>query len=177
MKNIVLIGFMATGKTTVGKIISNKLDFSFVDTDELIQQKCNLGIPEIFAVHGQEYFRKIESEVIKDVSRCDSHVISCGGGVVKNPENISCLKKTGVLVCLRASIDAICNRTNCSNQVRPLLYNKSREEIATLMAERGKYYDAQYTVDTTDISPEAAADMVIEYYRNETGFDFYFPNG
>lgn len=169
MKNIVLIGFMATGKTTVGKIISKKLNFSFVDTDEMIAQKFNLCIPEIFAVHGEEYFRKIESEVVKEVSRYDSHVISCGGGVVKNTENICFLKKNGVLVCLKASIYAVYNRTNCSNDVRPLLNNKSREEIATLMAEREKYYDAQYTVDTTDISPEAAADMVIEYYRNSTG--------
>jgi shikimate kinase len=174
MKNIVLIGFMAVGKTTVGKILSDKLDFKFIDTDEVIENKCNKTIQNIFAEFGEEYFRKIESDVVKIASNWTDTVISCGGGTPKNPDNVHCLEKNGMIICLEADVDAICKRVDISSCIRPILYNKSKNEIEDLMLKRQKYYDvAQYFLDTSDMTPDEVADIIIEYYRKET--DFYLP--
>ncbi|HBM74278.1 MAG TPA: shikimate kinase [Clostridiaceae bacterium] len=174
MKNIVLIGFMAVGKTTVGRMLSDKLNFKFIDTDEVIENKCNKTIQNIFAEFGEGYFRKIESDVVKIASSCTDTVISCGGGTPKDPDNVRSLEKNGMIICLKADADAICKRADISSGIRPILYNKSKNEIEDLMLKRQKYYDvAQYFVDTSDLTPEEVADMIIEYYRKET--DFYVP--
>ena len=85
--NIVLIGIMGAGKTTVGKILSERLNRTFIDTDDYVVKKNNMSIKDMFD-YGEEYFRKCESDTIKDVSRLQDVVISCGGGIVSKKENI-----------------------------------------------------------------------------------------
>lgn len=103
MQNIVLIGFMGSGKTVVAKALSKKLKMKIKDTDKLIEKTTKLKIKEIFAKYGEEYFRKIEKKVAKNVSRGKNIIISTGGGIVKNEINIKNLKKNGIIVYLKNS--------------------------------------------------------------------------
>jgi len=96
-KNIVLIGLMGSGKTTIGKKIAEKLKMKFIDTDELIVQKAQKAINLIFAEDGELFFRDLESEVIEEISKQENIVISTGGGAVLREENLNNLKKNGVL--------------------------------------------------------------------------------
>ena len=93
--NIVLCGFMGCGKTTVGKILSEKLSMKFVDVDELIEQEQGMTISEIFEKYGEIGFRKIENETIKKVSQWNNAIVSTGGGSVLNVDNVTALKSSG----------------------------------------------------------------------------------
>ncbi|MFN3550953.1 MAG: shikimate kinase, partial [Endomicrobiia bacterium] len=86
--NIVITGFMCTGKTSVGKILAKEINFGYIDTDEIIEKFVGLKISEIFACYGEKYFRDIESQVVEKVSKEDKRVISTGGGVVLRKENM-----------------------------------------------------------------------------------------
>ena len=102
MKNIVLIGFMGSGKTTTGKVLKEKTDMTFVDTDELIEAYEGCKISEVFADKGEAYFRRLENETLKNLlSSTDNKVISTGGGIVTNKENIPLLKQLGKVFYLR----------------------------------------------------------------------------
>ena len=160
--NIVLTGFMGVGKSTTGKILAQKLKLNFVDTDEEIEKIYNMTIPEIFAKYGETKFREYETEVIKKVSEKDGCLISCGGGVVKSETNMNYLKQSGKIVNLYASVDKIIkNIDNDAN--RPLIFGKSKDEIANLMNEREKFYkNCHIRIDVTDLSPEQAADEIIK---------------
>ena len=103
MRNIVLIGFMGSGKTVVSKVLSKKLKMKIKDTDELIEKTTKLKIKEIFAKYGEEYFREIEKKVVSNVSKRKNIIISTGGGIVKNELNIKNLKKNGIVVYLKNS--------------------------------------------------------------------------
>lgn len=163
--NIVLIGFMGTGKTAVGKIISDKLEYLFIDTDEEIEKFCGTTIRQIFEDKGEEYFRKIEAEVVSEVSNLNKAVIACGGGVVKNSDNVKKLNSSGVIVCLKADPEIIYKRV-CSDKSRPLASEKSKEEIISLIKEREHLYRvAEFSVDTTYDSEAAIADKIIDFYN------------
>ena len=97
MKNIVLTGFMASGKSSVGKILAEKLNIKFIDTDILIEQKLNKKISDIFKENGEQYFRQQETKVVEEISNLTSCLISCGGGVVLNKYNIELLRKNGIV--------------------------------------------------------------------------------
>lgn len=121
MKNIVLIGMSGTGKTTIGEELSISLNMDFVDTDTLIENKTGISIEKIFSLYGEDYFRKLESEIVRAIYQKKNQVISTGGGIVLNKDNIIKLKKNGVLVLLHASIDTIVKNIEKSKTVRPLL--------------------------------------------------------
>lgn len=120
--NIVLIGFMGSGKSSVGQRLSQLLEMEFIDTDNLIQEKTTLTINEIFEGHGEDFFRKLEIETIKDLQSRKNTIISCGGGVVLNPENIESLKENGKLIWLKARPQEIYKRIS-NDETRPLLGN------------------------------------------------------
>ncbi|KPU44928.1 shikimate kinase [Oxobacter pfennigii] len=163
--NIALIGFMGTGKTTTGMILSEKLGYRFVDSDDEIQNKCGLLISEIFKTKGEDYFRYIEMQVIKELSNQDKSIIACGGGVVKSPENVSNLKKRGIIVCLTADKDIIYDRIS-GNDTRPLVAGKSREEVYNLIEERKQLYTAaDIFIDTSYDSPLIVANRVMDTFR------------
>ncbi|MCL0096891.1 shikimate kinase, partial [Thermodesulfovibrionales bacterium] len=120
MKNIVLTGFMGTGKTEVSRILSQKLNYILIDVDSEIEKEQNITIAEIFKQYGEARFREIESGVIKRLSEAKNAIISTGGGAVLKQENIDNLKKNGVVVCLTALPETILKRTS-NNDDRPLL--------------------------------------------------------
>ena len=167
IKNVVLIGFMGVGKTSSGKMIANQLGFKFIDMDKAIEEKWGMTIPQMFEQHGEAFFREKEKEMCREVAKRKSVVISTGGGTVKDPENVAVLKRSGRIVCLMASVDAILERTAATGQ-RPLLdaYKDRRQGIVELLEQRKEMYSqADYTVDTTDMSPLQVSRDVIAFMK------------
>lgn len=124
MKNIVLIGMSGVGKTTIGKILSTVLNKNFIDTDILIETKSKISIEKIFSLYGETYFRVLESKVIEEISSEENLIISTGGGVILDENNITRLKKNGILILLDSSINNIVSNLKCSMINRPLLNDK-----------------------------------------------------
>src|SRR5574340_1795539 len=120
MNNIVLTGFMGTGKTTIGKALSKRLGMRLVDVDEEIESSEKMTINDIFRTRGEGCFREIETAMIKKLSAGRNIIISTGGGAVLKDENMEALRKNGIVFCLVASADTILERT-ASNEDRPLL--------------------------------------------------------
>ncbi|MEW6087484.1 MAG: shikimate kinase [bacterium] len=152
--NIVLIGFMATGKTILGKILAKKLNMEFIDTDFLIEKNEGKRISKIFKEKGEEYFRNVEKNIIKKASKKNNIVISTGGGAVLLPENMERLKKKGIIICLKTSPEIILERIKQQKGTRPLL-NKPEplKEIKSILKKRAPCYkQADLTIDTSDFA-------------------------
>ncbi|MCD6574598.1 shikimate kinase, partial [Candidatus Aerophobetes bacterium] len=161
--NIVLVGFMGTGKSSVGKELSRVLGKRYIDVDEIIQKKENCSIPRIFAEKGEDYFRKVEEEVIREVSRIDESVISTGGGAVLKRENMENLKKGGIVICLKANLQTILERTTGDEQ-RPLLntHLDRKERIKQLLKKRMPFYNkADIIIDTSSLSVLQTVDRIV----------------
>jgi len=162
--NIVLIGFMATGKSAVGRLAAERLNRRFVETDALIEQKSGRMIPQIFAADGEAGFRKIEIVVVEEVSRGRGQVIACGGGVVVNNINIERLKADGIIIYLTAKPEVIINRVKADSARRPLLeVADPAEKARQLLAARRPLYEsaADITIDTSDLSVSEVAETII----------------
>ena len=170
MKNIVLIGFMGTGKTSVGRLLAGRLGRSFVDIDRKIELDAGMTISEIFTMHGEDYFRRKEQEVIAKVSRYRNAVIATGGGVVLSAENMNRLRANGIVVSLSASVGTILERTGRRN-TRPLLQRPDREEVvAKLLAQRAELYqNADLCIDTDTSAPHQTVGKIIAFLR-QRGF-------
>jgi len=165
LKNIVLIGFMGSGKSTVGKVLSKRLGYSYTDTDTLIEKRTGKTIPEIFEADGEDKFRRIESAILDEVLAQNRAVVSCGGGIVKSERNRSMLKERSVVVYLKTGPEEIFNRVGKSGHKRPLLNVDNPEaEINRLLKEREPLYEevADVIVDTTGKSLEEVADLILE---------------
>lgn len=167
MMNIVLTGFMGTGKSTVGRLLARRLGLKFVDLDELIEAEAGMTIKDIFASKGEPYFRDLESGVVKKLASGafgSSLVVSTGGGAVIRRENRSLFKAWGRLVCLRASVDEVLRRVGDRTD-RPLLARPDRREaIETLLDEReAAYRDCDLEVDTTGVSIEKVAEKISSF--------------
>ncbi len=160
--NIYLIGFMGVGKSTVAKMLSDKLDFELIDTDIEIEKRENRSINEIFSQEGEEYFREKEKELIEELSKKDNMIISCGGGIIKSDVNIANMKKSGSVVLLEASPEIIYNRVKDDNN-RPLLAdNPGIEGIKKLMKEREESYNKAFThkVDASKQPVQVVNDII-----------------
>jgi shikimate kinase len=152
MKNIYLVGFMATGKTSVGRELAKELGKDFFDLDDLIEQREKMRIVEIFQQKGEPYFRKLEKEAIIEVSSKKDLVVGCGGGVIVNEENLANLKKSGLVICLKADMDIILERSKASEQRPLLIVEDPRSRIAELLNKREPFYNqADYKIDTTNL--------------------------
>lgn len=151
--NIYLVGFMGTGKTSVGRLLAKEKGWNFIDLDELIELKQQRRIVDIFAKEGEPYFRKIEKKLLKQVSTQKKFVVACGGGVVLDKDNIKVMKKTGALICLCANCEEILKRVSSSTH-RPILnVAKPRERIELLLKMRAPYYmQADKMIDTSGLS-------------------------
>ena len=148
--NIILIGFMGAGKTTVGKALAVRLQRDFVDMDVELEARVGKPIPRIFAEDGEPVFRRLERALVVELSARSNLVIAAGGGIVLNPDNTRDFGATGCVICLRAAPDEILRRVSASNH-RPLLEQGSKEErIRNLFQQRRHFYDAiAIQVDTT----------------------------
>lgn len=162
MKNIVLTGFMGTGKSGVGKILSKKLSYILIDSDTEIEKEQKMSITDIFRQHGEAIFRDIESDIIKRLSEMENVVISTGGGVVLRESNIENLRKKGVIVCLTASAETILRRVEHSND-RPLLQvDNPLQKIKELLNSREQYYrNADITISTEGKSLKEIASEIL----------------
>lgn len=136
-KNIVLIGMPGSGKTTLGEIIHKRLQIKFIDMDAFIEHKHGMTIPELF-MHGEEYFRKLESEAVQKLSCKKSTIIATGGGVVKNHLNMQYLKKNGIIIFIDRPVKNIINDINISN--RPLLKD-GVQMLYSIFNERYELYN------------------------------------
>lgn len=139
--NIVLTGFMATGKSEISKAISQISEYKCVDTDDMIIKAAGKSIQRIFDEDGESEFRRIEHEVIRRAAELDGYVIATGGGVPLNRDNITELRKNGVIVNLNPSFEVITQRLERARQTRPLLQNQSTDEIKKRFIDRQPFYD------------------------------------
>lgn len=162
-KNIVLTGFMGAGKSTVGRILAKTLGMRFVDTDEEIERRAGMSIPEIFSEYGEEHFRDLESEVIREISSWENAVIVTGGGAVIREENRKWLRKNGIIVYLHVEPEEAFRRLR-DNTSRPLLMVENPlNRIRELMEKRREFYrDNDFEIDTTGLSPEEVAEEIIK---------------
>ena len=158
---------MGTGKTTVGKILSHKLNRKFVETDDVIEQREGKKITEIFSQYGEPYFRKLEKELLEELSAQSDLIISCGGGLICSPPNAQVLKSTGIVFNLLAAPATIYSRTKHYIH-RPLLnVDDSSKKIEELLNERKPYYEqAHHSIDTDALSPEEIADTIMRILPN-----------
>lgn len=168
-KNVVLTGFMGTGKTVVGKFLAKRLGYKYIDTDEVIEKRVGMKINEIFEKKGEKYFRNIESRVVKDVSKLSGYVIATGGGVVLRSKNMDELEKNGVIINLKASPETIYQRTIKTKGVRPLIDKPNpKKEIVKLLNYRRKFYKrCDFAVFTDRLKLEDVVDKIINFLKSE----------
>ena len=161
--NIVLIGFMGTGKTAVGRCLASRLGRSFVDTDAMIEARAGRTIARIFAEDGEAAFRALEAAAVEEAGASRGAVIATGGGVPLRAENMRRLRGRGVIVALTAAPQAILARVGASGD-RPLLGADPEAAVRRLLAKRGAAYrDADLVVDTSDAAAEEVADVVLTF--------------
>ena len=167
--NIVLTGFMGTGKTTTGIALAKKLNRTFIDTDICIEERFKMSIPEIFRVHGEKSFRNLEEEIIREVSGQQFAVISTGGGIVLNKENINHLRKKGKIYLLHGDLRTIITNLKASRSNRPLLNNSDWEKtVEELLKFRKDLYhnSADFIISIGKKTILNIADEIIELHRN-----------
>jgi shikimate kinase len=165
MKNIVLIGFMATGKSTIGRRLAQRLSREYVDTDKDIEAITGMTVAQIFASDGIRRFRSEENLLVKRLAPREGLVIATGGGMVLNPENVRLLKEKGILIALTAAPDIICARVK-GKKTRPLLQGGALDaRISRLLKERQHLYDqADLVVDTGSCSVGETVEKIISYF-------------
>ncbi|MFH5182991.1 shikimate kinase [Paenibacillus sp. TAB 01] len=160
--NIVLIGFMGTGKSTVGRMLSERLGWTFTDTDILIERQQGTTISEIFRLHGEAAFRKIESETIEAVLQGERQVVSTGGGAVLAEQNRRNMLEGGLVVALSATAETIIERVS-QDQTRPLVQGDVSERVHTLLETRKHAYDfAELRIDTSELSVEQIVQKIVD---------------
>ncbi len=160
--NIVLVGFMGTGKTTVGRVMAERLGWRHIDTDRIIETEEGMSIPDIFSGRGEPYFRRKESEVIKRVMEKKGQVISTGGGAVLAAANRERMMNNGFVAALTASLETIVRRVG-KDENRPLLQGNSEERVRRLLEERKFAYDfADIKIDTSQLSVNDIVDAILE---------------
>ena len=170
-RNIVLIGLMATGKSTVGRLLADRLQRPFVDTDQAVEHEAGVPVSELFAAEGERGFRRREAAAVRHVAALRGQVIAVGGGAVLDPANVTQLRSTGDLVLLSADADILSERVE-GGADRPLLADGDPAEIlAALQTARAGAYTsaATYSVDTSDSTPLQVVDQIVEWARRQPG--------
>jgi shikimate kinase len=169
-RNIILCGFMATGKTSVGKRLAAITHYSFLDLDAVIEEEAGISIPQIFSAQGEPAFRKLESLMVERVAERTGCVIATGGGTIVNPQNLEKLKRCGVVIALTADIPTILLRAGAGDD-RPMLQGGDRlERIQSLMEQRASAYaKADVSVDTSALNIDEVAQLILNRLQ-EFGF-------
>lgn len=172
VNNLILVGFMGTGKTVVGKAVARALGFAYVDTDDLIEQRAGKSIPRIFAEDGEPHFRDLETEVIRSLASLQRHVIATGGGCVQRDENWRAMRRAGMVVCLAARPEVIFERTRHDSN-RPLLQAPDpMGRIRELLDRRAPFYArADHTIDTSDLTVEQVVERLLALWKSRATAD------
>ena len=166
-RNIVLVGFMGTGKSATGRALAGRTGMELVDMDSVIESRQRRAISDIFATDGEATFRMMERELVKELSARDGLIISTGGGVVLNPENISDFESSGLVVCLSATAETIFSRVE-KDTTRPLLSGDKKSQIAALLESRRPLYNAiRHQIDANRLNAEERADAILQLYALE----------
>jgi shikimate kinase / 3-dehydroquinate synthase len=162
---IILTGIMGTGKTTVGKLLANHLNYSFIDTDELIESKYGRSIADIFSEYGEEAFREMERKVVREIGDLEAVVISTGGRLMLDPENVNVLSRNSRVFCLVATPDEIITRVSKDvSHVRPLLsVPNPKERIVELLQDRNEKYRRFPQISTDEKEPMDIASGLVEF--------------
>ena len=168
-KNIVLVGPMGSGKTTVGRRLAHELNQDFFDTDHEIVDKTGVSIDHIFDIEGEEGFRERESKILENLCQMSNIILATGGGIVILPKNRKILKNAGLVVYLSSSVDQLLRRT-AKSKTRPLLENSTdrKKTITELVEARDVYYRevASFVVDTTGKKLHEVINIIIQETKN-----------
>ncbi len=162
-KNIYIIGFMGSGKTSVSTKLAEMTEIPRIEMDQIIIESEKMSVTEIFAKKGEPYFRAREAELIRELSKEVPKIVSCGGGVAMNEKNVEEMRHAGMIICLTATPEVIYQRVKDSNE-RPILNgNMNVEYIAELMEARRPFYEkaASVIIDTSHMGIEQVAEAVL----------------
>ena len=166
--NVILVGFMGAGKSSVGRLLARHLGRCFVETDDMITVREGRSIPLIFAERGEAHFRALEEETVRLLALKSGDVIATGGGLFCRDGRPEALKALGTVVWLQGDFDALYERARRAGE-RPMLAGRGREEVLALYRAREPYYrQADLTVDTTSINPDQVATKVLLALRDRT---------
>lgn len=142
MSNLYLIGMMGSGKSMTGRKLAPLLGCRFFDLDQMLEERLRQTIAETFKSKGEDFFRREETALLQEVSRQDRSVIATGGGIILKPENISCMRQTGKVLYLEASLEVLWTRVKDRNE-RPLLHdNQPKEKLAAILKARKAIYES-----------------------------------
>lgn len=163
MDNIILVGFMGVGKSTIGSELAKKISYKFLDSDNKIEERAGMSIPDIFRIYGEKYFRRLEFEIIKDIVNMSGIVLATGGGAVMNKQLFEMLMSKGTVIHLDASLSTLYDRLKDSNN-RPMLNHSNRkkriDELYSL--RRPVYMKAHHTINTDGKKIEDIVDEIVE---------------
>lgn len=162
---LILIGFMGSGKTTISRMLGKMLNTSVTDLDDEIVRRAGITIPDIFAQNGEEYFRQLEHDTLADIIKSDQGILATGGGTPMRPDNLTILKDTSTpVVLLKASAMETLRRIG-GDSGRPLAKSLDEKGIADLQAQRQVNYDAcaDLTIKTDRLSPAAIAEEIVSF--------------
>jgi len=167
LPNLVLEGFMGTGKSTVGAILARRLEWDFIDTDEQIEQKSGMPIREIFSRHGEQGFRALERAACLEAASRRFAVVALGGGAMLDPDSRLALEESGIVILLTCELQELLGRLEESARKgeRPMLAGNFAARVEELLYIRGELYGSiPLKVDTTNLTPEEVADRVMDLY-------------
>jgi shikimate kinase len=163
-QNIALIGFMAVGKSAVGRSLAKKLRLRFVDLDQVIEKTAGMKISEIFVQKGEPYFRQLEKKTLAKVLQGEQQVIATGGGVIMDDDSLMLLRDRALLIGLTASVDVLLTRAGSSSK-RPLLKEANRkEQVEELLTQRqNRYAQAHVTIDTSELTVAQVVEKIVRF--------------
>lgn len=165
-QNIILIGMMGTGKSTVGDLLAMELGYRLIDLDAAVVEKAGMTIPEIFERHGEPHFRELENETLRQVlASGEGVIVATGGGAVLRPDNCELMLQGGLVVALTADAEHIIARVQ-EDRNRPLLAGNAEERVRALLEERRDAYRfAHCTVETSGLAAEEVMRAILAHYR------------
>jgi shikimate kinase len=151
---------MGCGKTTLGELLARKMGIPFIDTDRYIEERNGISIKDMFSIHGEKYFRDKEKEALRDIAQKDGYIVSCGGGIVLDPENIGIMKRSGKIIWLKR--DPLETASTVDTSSRPLLNDIG--DFMKIYNEREKIYcgSCDMIVENTGKDADAVAEEMLE---------------